>query len=123
MSQSSQFIPTKSKKPKPLWSKFCTKENALVALFTVCLVLLHTLYAKYMLLVFNTELWENIDHAIRIVSNLVLFHERPLVRNMVFNTFRCMANEVDAFYFFADQRSFFIYTGRLAGVQLMTWYF
>ena len=66
-----------------------------MAAFTVYVVAWHTVYPKIMLLMYSTEFWNNIDHAIKIIGNLVAFHERSLMRNLTFNTVRCMSDEVN----------------------------
>lgn len=65
-----------------------------MAAFTVYVVGWHTVYPRVMLLMYSTQLWGNIDHAIKIISNLVAFHERSLIRNLMFNSVRCMSDEV-----------------------------
>lgn len=76
-----------------------------------------------MLLMYSTELWNNIDHAIKIISNLVAFHERSLLRNIVFNSIRCMSDDLDNHITFEVRLSDTKYLSRLLGVWAMTWYF
>jgi hypothetical protein len=72
---------------------------------------------------YSTELWSNIDHAFKIMTNLVAFHERSLLRNIVFNTIRCMSDEVNNHITFEDRLSDTHYLARLLGVWAMTWFF
>ncbi len=110
-------------KSSNLLDKFWTKEGAIITAFTIYVVVMHTVFPKTMLLIYGTELWEHVDHALKIISNLVSFHERSLGRNLVFNTIRCMSNEVNNHFTFQDRLSDFAYLGRFYGVWLMTWYF
>lgn len=75
--------------------RYLTDDNVIMIIFAAFLVGWHTVYPRLMLLLYNTEFFEWVDHLIKIISNLVAFHDRSLTRNLVFNTIRCMGNEVN----------------------------
>lgn len=49
-----------------------------------------------MSMIYSTETWHMFDHLCRILLNFFVYHEvnRSLFRNLVFNTLRCMPEEV-----------------------------
>jgi hypothetical protein len=75
--------------------RYLTDDNVIMVLFALFVTGVHTVYPRLMLLMYGTEFFEWVDHLIKIISNLVAFHDRSLTRNLVFNTIRCMGNEVN----------------------------
>ena len=75
--------------------RYLTDDNVIMVVFAVFVTGVHTVYPRLMLLMYGTEFFEWVDHLIKIISNLVAFHDRSLTRNLVFNTIRCMGNEVN----------------------------
>ena len=67
-------------------ARFISKETTIVVLFALYVVVWHTYVPRTMLVIYGTELWENIDHCLKIIANLVSFQERSLARNLIFNT-------------------------------------
>ena len=82
-------------KEESVVDKYLTDDNVILAVFAAFVVGWHTVYPRLMLLIYGTEFFEWVDHLIKIISNLVAFHDRSLIRNLVFNTIRCMSNEVN----------------------------
>lgn len=78
-----------------LVDRYLTDDNVIMVLFALFVTGVHTVYPRLMLLMYGTEFFEWVDHLIKIISNLVAFHDRSLTRNLVFNTIRCMGNEVN----------------------------
>lgn len=105
------------------WKGQAKREMCLVAAFTIFAAAIHILYPQQLLAFYSTELWENTDHMLRVIANLVAFHDRSVVRNMAFNTVRCMANETDGYLLFDDSKTFLLYLGRVLGVWVMTGFF
>ena len=114
---------TKKHECDDLAAKYATEDNFLVALFTAAVVALHTVYPRLMLLIYGTETWSYLDHAAKIITNLVAFHERPLMRNMIFNTIRCMSDETTDHIVYNEHLATFNRFSRLIGIWFMTWYF
>ena len=77
-----------------------TPDNILIAAFTAVVVAFHTMYPRLLLLVYYSEQWVHVDHVFKVISNLVAFHDRSLLRNLVFNTIRCMSDDVNSHVIF-----------------------
>jgi len=108
------------RKQHPL-KKYQTDENLILAVICAAFVVWSTVYPKLMLLIYSTEFWANTDHFIKVLVNLVAFHERPLMRNLVFNSIRTLSDEANCYYVFGDRddQGRFL---RLILVWVFTWY-
>lgn len=85
------------------FSQLNSKEFAIVATFTLYITVLHTIYPKVMLIAYGSETAVWLDHGLKVVANLVSHHDRSLLRNIVFNSVRCMSDDVDNFVTFGDR--------------------
>jgi len=79
-----------------------------------------TVYSKLMFTVYCLDVYEHWDHFMKITTNQKSYHQRSLIRNLVFNMVRCMANET--FRQFVVQIPFTpqIWASRVIGVIVMT---
>lgn len=76
-------------------------------IFATLLALWQSVYYKLMFSLFCLDAYEHYDHFMKIMTNQKSHHERSLLRNLVFNLIRCMANELFRHYVmempFADE--------------------
>lgn len=66
--------------------------------FAVLFGIWSTVYYKLMFSIYCLNSYEYFDHFVRVIQNQKSHHQRPLLRNIVFNLFRCMANEIFRHY-------------------------
>ena len=73
-------------------------------------------------LVYNTEAWHFFDHAVRVMINFYSFHDvrRSLLRNLIFNTLRCMPEEFIFYALYGDVDPVPVLVFRIASVWTLT---
>ena len=102
---------------------YLTPGNIFLAIFTAFVVVLHTVYPRLLLLMYYSEPWGHIDHVFKVIANLVAHHDRSLLRNLVFNTIRCMTDDANGHVIFSSTPSCCDATLKVVGIWLLTWYF
>ena len=73
-------------------------------------------------MIYSTEQWHFFDHFMKIMMNQLNFPnvQRSLLRNLIFNTLRCMPEEVYFYYCLGDVTPDDMIIFRLACVWLIT---
>ena len=75
-----------------------------------------------MSMIYSTESWHMFDHLCRVMMNYFAYHDvnRSLLRNIVFNTLRCMSEEVVFYFVYGTVDPWSILTFRIVSIWLLT---
>ena len=97
-------------------------DNVLLFLFTCMVMYVGCTYQKLMNLVYSTEQWHFFDHVIKVYINYFNFPkiERDLFRNLIFNTVRCMPEELIMYIVYGTVPSNELIAFRLISIWILT---
>ena len=99
-----------------------SRENAELVIFTCFVMWVGCTYQKFMFLVYSTEQWHLFDHLVKVMMNFFNYHdvERSLTRNLIFNTLRCMPEEVIMFVIYGTVEEAPLLWFRLVSIWVLT---
>lgn len=89
-------------------------------LFATVLAFWCSVYQKLMFTLFCLDAYEHFDHFVKITNNVRSYKSRSLTRNLVFNLWRCMSNELFRIYVLQHHISYEVMQMRLVLVVIMT---
>ena len=97
-------------------------DNLLVLLYTCFVIWFGCTYQKLMNTIYSTEQWHFFDHCVKIMGNYFGYHklERSLVRNLIFNTIRCMPEELIMYLTYGKVDPIEVIVFRLASIWAIT---
>lgn len=86
----------------PLITLFKLMFDLKLLIFATALGFWCSVYQKLMFSLFCLSQYEHFDHFVKITNNQRSYKPRSLIRNLVFNLWRCMSNEMFRIYVLKD---------------------
>mmetsp|Transcript_40009 Transcript_40009/g.52378 ORF Transcript_40009/g.52378 Transcript_40009/m.52378 type:complete len:147 (+) Transcript_40009:168-608(+) len=96
--------------------------NLLLFAFTCLVMWAGCTYQKLFCMIYCTEQWHFFDHVMKVLMNHFNYShvERSLGRNLIFNTLRCMPEELIAYIVFGRVEPTEVLLFRLCSIWLLT---